>query len=143
MTSHGEGQRQAASFDRAGGVRAFFFQECVGMAAAREHGSPAFAESDGAGVWEDGTIAPHAGPRRLGGFAGDGVARRDSAQRLQIVTDGEGTFAFWAEGLWRRSGKGGLTAGTFQIIDRWHESTITDGASAKQDSGNVREVGAR
>src|ERR1700733_817829 len=135
MTRHGDGECQATGFKRAGRIRAFFFQERTGIAAARKHGSPAFAKRDGARVWEHGTITPHAGPRRLGGIAGDSVACCDSAQRFQIVADVERTFASWAERLGRRGRKGGLATGTFQVFDWWHEVTITDGARAKQDSG--------
>src|SRR5580704_4267105 len=135
MPRHRDGKRKAAGFERAGRIRAFFFQECTGIAAAGKHGSPAFAESNGACVWEDGTIAPHTGPGRLSGIAGDRIACGDSAQRLQIVADVERTFAFWAESLRRRRRKRGLATGTFQIFDWWHGVTITDGARLKQDSG--------
>src|SRR5580658_1434071 len=135
MPRHGDGEPKTAGFKRASGICAFFFQECVGMAAAGEHRSPALAESDGARVGKNGTIAPHAGPGRLSGIAGDGVACGDSAQRLQIVTDVQRTLAFGAEGLGRGARKCDLATGTFQIFDWWHEVTITDGASVKQDSG--------
>src|SRR5271155_5542977 len=55
------------------------------------------------------------------GVRSDGVACGDAAQRLQIVADVERAFAFWAEGLGRGGGNGGLAAGTFQIFDWWHE----------------------
>src|SRR5580692_5395264 len=90
------------------------------MATAGEHGRPAFAEGDRASVWENGTIAPHSGPGRAGGFASDGVACADSVERLKIVTDVECTFTLGAEGLRRRGGDGGLAAGAFKIFDLWH-----------------------
>src|SRR5277367_136741 len=121
MTRHGHGEGEAAGFERSGWICAFFFEECIGMAAAGKHGSPTLAKSDGTGFGEDGTIAPHARPGGSGGIAGNSVACSYSVQRLQIVSDVEGTFALRAEGLGRRGGNGGLATRTFQILDRWHE----------------------
>ena len=47
MAGHGDGEGEAAGLEGAGGIGAFFFEKDVGVAAAGEHGRPAFAESDG------------------------------------------------------------------------------------------------
>src|SRR5271156_4563368 len=107
------------------------------MAAAGEHGRPAFAEGDGARIGQHGTIAPHAEPGRTGGFPGDGIACGDSAQRLQIVTDVERTFAMRAQSLGRRGGNDGLAARAFQIFDWWHWITIPDGAERNRMQTSV------
>src|SRR5580698_639326 len=100
------------------------------MAATAEHGRPAFAESDGARVGQNGTIAPHAWPGGTDGCASDGVACSGAAQWLQIVTDVERAFALRAESLRSRGGDCRITARAFYNRhfghsgndNRWHES---------------------
>ena len=50
---HGDGEAEAAGFEGAGGVGAFFLDVKAGVALAVEHGRPAFAEGDGGHVGED------------------------------------------------------------------------------------------
>jgi len=81
------GEPESARFKRAGGIRAFFLQKGRGMALARQHGGPTFAERDGSHVRQNGPVAPHAGPGRFCRVPGDGIARSFAVQMLKIVAD--------------------------------------------------------
>ena len=64
MARHGDGGGESASFEGAGGIEAFVFDEDVGIFAAGQHGSEAFAERDRRGFGKDGIVAPHGGSER-------------------------------------------------------------------------------
>ncbi len=120
MAGHGDGQREAARLEGAGGVGAFFFEIHVAVAAAVEHGRPALAEGDGLDVGQHGAIAPHAGGgrgacfgRRSGRVLRCPLPRRDrSGRRERRRSAGRESAVF------RR--RRAMAAGAFEMGDVGH-----------------------
>ena len=59
MAGHSDGGGKSASFEGAGGVKAFVFDEDVGVFAAAQHGGEPFAERDRRGFRKYCIVAPH------------------------------------------------------------------------------------
>ena len=61
VAGHGDGGGESASFEGAGGIQSFIFDKDVGIFAAAQHGSKAFAERYRRGLGKNGVVAPHGG----------------------------------------------------------------------------------
>jgi hypothetical protein len=113
VAGHGDGGGHAAGFEAACRVVGFLFEEEVGVAAAGEHGGPAFAEGNGIGGGKDVGVSPH------GGWSvGAGLARL--AEGRGVVADVERSRAGGADGLRRLRGEVLVAARAFEMSDGGH-----------------------
>ena len=110
MASHGDAGGEAACFERSGGIEAFVLDVDVGIFAAEQHGSEAFAERDGIGVGKDGVIAPHGGRA-----SGEARGREGALDRGEIVARVEDAGIFGTDRLRTVGGIVFAAAGAFEV----------------------------
>ena len=124
---HGDGEAEAAGFEGAGGVGAFFLDEEAGVALAVEHGRPAFAEGDGSRRQEGRRrSATCRGWQGDGGGVGGDVSRlRGLLERVHVVADVEGPGAEGAEGLRGVGGEVMMTSRAFKRSNSGHILDVT------------------
>ena len=110
VARHGDSGRQAARFERTGGIEAFVLDVDVGILAAGKHRSETFAERDGIGFGEDGVVTPHGrGPQ------GEAGRRERALDGGEIVTSVEDAGVLGTDGLWAVSGIVLAAAGAFEM----------------------------
>ena len=115
MAGHGDGGGESASFEGAGGIQAFIFDEDVGIFAAGQHGSKTFAERDGRGFGKDGVVTPHGGSERQ-----QRCGRETLLDVGEIVAGVEDAAIFGANSLRTVGGIMLAAAGAFEVSEARH-----------------------
>ena len=114
------------------GLAPSLFEQHVGVAAAGEHGRPAFTEGHGRDVRKNSVIAPHAGPLLVTGIGSYGVANGCAFCRSKVIAHIEGSGTVRAYGLWGGGVLSLVAARAFEVGNRRHSRRITNAARSIQ-----------
>ena len=122
MAGHSDGGGKSASFEGAGGVKAFVFDEDVGVFAAAQHGGEPFAERDRRGFRKYCIVAPHRRNERQ-----QRCRRKSFFDGGEVVARIKNSTIFRANGL-RTIGRIMLAAtGAFEVRGAGHGESLTGG----------------
>src|SRR5258708_13874668 len=99
MASHAHAKRQAARLEAPGGVGAFFLYINTRIAAAVQHGRPAFTQGDRRHIRQNAAIAPKAFPRGVRGGPCNFLAGGHTPPGGAIISNASRSPALWATRL--------------------------------------------